>query len=248
MLPILQIGPLAVQLPGLILLAGLWVCTWIIEREANGVNLRGDLIVNMVFYGLLAGIIGARLGYALRFVDIYIDDPLALFSLNPQTLSLLEGVLTAVVVALAYGQRKGLSLLPTLDPLAPGVACFGIFLGLAHLASGDAFGAPTQVPWAVHLWGAQRHPSQVYEILMATVILLAVLRVRRLAPFAGFNFFFWLSLSAGGRLFLEAFRGDSVILFQALRRAQIWSLALLLASMAALYFLGRRERSGETAP
>ncbi len=33
MYPILQIGPLAIQLPGLLLLAGLWIGTLVAERE-----------------------------------------------------------------------------------------------------------------------------------------------------------------------------------------------------------------------
>jgi prolipoprotein diacylglyceryltransferase len=248
MLPVLQVGPLAVQLPGLILLGGLWVATWIVERESNRLNLRGDLVVNMVFYALLSGIVGARLGYALRFLDIYAKDPLALLSLNPQTLSLLEGALAALVFALAYGQRKALLLLPTLDALASGAACFAVFLGLTHLASGDAFGAPTQAPWGIELWGARRHPSQVYETLAAGMIMAVLFRIRRHAPFSGFMVLLWLTLSAGARLFLEAFRGDSVIVLQALRLAQLWSLALLLASMTALYLLGRRARRDRTVP
>jgi prolipoprotein diacylglyceryltransferase len=248
MLPVVQVGPLAVQLPGLLLLAALWIATWLVERESKRLNLRGDLIVNLVFFALLCGIVGARLGYALHFWDIYIQDPLALLSLNPQTLSPLEGALSALIVALAYGQRKALPLFPTLDALALGAACFGIFLGLAHLASGDAFGAPSQAPWAVELWGAQRHPSQVYETLAAGVTTFIVFRMRRHAPFSGFNFFFWLALASGVRLFLEAFRGDSVIVFQSLRLAQLWSLALLLASMAALHLLGREARGDANAP
>ena len=34
MFPILQLGPLALQVPGLLLLVGLWIGTLVVEREA----------------------------------------------------------------------------------------------------------------------------------------------------------------------------------------------------------------------
>ncbi len=42
---------------------------------------------------------------------------------------------------------------------------------LANLASGDAFGAPSSLPWAIELWGAARHPVQIYEAVAAGLIL-----------------------------------------------------------------------------
>jgi prolipoprotein diacylglyceryltransferase len=242
MLPVVNIGPLALQVPGLLLLAGLWISMWLVDRESTRLGLRGDWVGNMIFYGLLAGVLGARLGYALRFVDIYLDDPLALLSLNTQTFSPLEGAIAALIVAVVYGQRKGLPLLPTLDALAPGASAFAVSLGLAHLASGDAFGAPTAVPWAVTMWGAERHPSQVYEIAAAGLILAGILGLRRRAPFQGFTFALWTALAAGSRLILEAFRGDSVVVMNTLRQAQLVSLLVLLGSLLALQRLGRKQR------
>lgn len=244
MLPVVNLGPLALQVPGLLLLGGLWISTWLVDRESNRLGLRGDWVGNMIFYGLLAGVLGARLGYALRFLDIYLDDPLALLSLNTQTFSPLEGALAALVVAVAYAQRKELPLLPTLDALAPGAAAFAVFLGLAHLASGDAFGALTDVPWAVSMWGADRHPAQAYEIAAAGLILAGILRIRRRAPFQGFTFSLWTALAAGSRLILEGFRGDSVAVLNTLRQAQLVSLLVLVVSLLALHRLGRRQRDG----
>ena len=115
MFPVLQLGPLVLQLPGLLLLLGVWVGTNLIEREAPRQNLPAGTLSNMVFFSLLGGIAGARLGYALRFLQVYSKDPLGLISLNPNTLAPFEGVVAALVVALIYGQRKHLPLFPTLD-------------------------------------------------------------------------------------------------------------------------------------
>lgn len=243
MLPILQVGPLAVQVPGLVLLAGVWVGSILAERAAEDAGVAPAQVANLIFYGLIAGVIGARLGYALRFLSVYLQDPLGLISLNPSTLALPEGVLAGALVAAIYGQRRGMALWPTLDTLAPGAAAFSVALGVAHLASGDAFGAASNVPWAIDLWGASRHPTQVYEIGLALAVLYAVVRLRAWTPVAGLVALSWLALAAGSRLLLEGFRGDSLLVFGGLRQAQLISLAVLLVAL-----LGLHLRARDTAP
>jgi phosphatidylglycerol:prolipoprotein diacylglycerol transferase len=112
-------------------------------------------------------------------------------------------------------------------------------LGLAHLSSGDAFGAPADVPWALDLWGARRHPSQVYEILGASLILLIVYRIQKLNWAAGLNTLSFIALTAFLRLFLEAFRGDSILIFAGIRQAQLISLLILLAALIMMHLKAR---------
>jgi len=246
MYPILQIGPLAIQLPGLLLLVGLWIGTQIAERETARYKLDPGLISNMIFIALAAGIVGARLGYALKYIDLYLSEPLNLLGLNPNTLSIMEGIVLGLIAATIYAQRKGLSLLPTLDTLALGAAVFTIFVALAHLSSGDAFGAPTTVPWAIELWGADRHPSQIYELLFAVGVTLVILQVRKIRSFSGFVFTLFVALTAISRLFLESFRGDSSIVFGSIRSAQLISFVVMIFALIALHLLSRNNVDRKT--
>jgi prolipoprotein diacylglyceryl transferase len=239
MFPILQLGPLAIQLPGLFLLAGVWIAISIIEKEAPRQGLSTSNLNNLILLGLVTGIVGARLWYAMRFIDVYIENPLGLFSLNPSTLASEEGILTGMVAAWIYGRRKSLPFWPTLDALTPGLAVFGIALGLSHLSSGDAFGAPSSAPWAIELWGEYRHPSQIYETLLAVLILFILWRSREWDTFPGFTFLSWVVMTAAARLFLEAFRGESVIILGSVRRAQVVSMVVLLGAMLGMHLLGR---------
>ncbi len=243
MFPILQIGPLAIQAPGLFLLAGAWVALNVVEREAPRYKTSAAVVSNLILIGLLAGILGARLWYAIRFFSVYLENPLSLFSLNPSTLAAEEGILTGLIAAIIYGQRKGLRLWPSMDVLAPGLAVFNIALGISHLASGDAFGAPSTLPWALELWGELRHPTQVYEIIIAILILVLLWKIRAWKVFPGFVFLSWLGLTALSRLLIEAFRGDSVIMAGSLRSAQVISLGVLVLVMVGMHVLGSRHLS-----
>jgi prolipoprotein diacylglyceryltransferase len=56
---------------------------------------------------------------------------------------------------------------------------------------------------------------------------------RKLAP--GVLFLQFVTLSAGARLFVEAFRGDSVILFSSIRSAQVAAWIVLALGLFGLY-------------
>ena len=231
MYPYLRLGPFLLQLPGLALIIGVWVGSYLTEREAKRLKIHSPTVYNLVFLGLVAGIIGARLAYAVRFFSVYLDDPLNLFSLNTNTLSAIDGLIIGSVVAAIYGWRKRLPLRPTLDALAPGLAVFLVSLGVAHILSGGAFGSPTNVPWSIYLWDESRHPTQIYETLFALGVLVLALKRPLGHPGAGLNFFLVISLSSAARLFLEAFRGDSLIWPGGFRVVQVGSLIILMLSL-----------------
>lgn len=231
MFPLLQFGRYALPLPGIILLASLWVGLTLAEKEAKRQHQSPEPIYGLVMFALIGGIPGARLGYVIRYLDIYLADPLSIVSLDTNTVDMMAGLVIGGLAAVAYGYRKHLPLRSTLDILTPGFAFLAVGLGLAHLASGNAFGRPTTMPWAIYLWDASRHPTQIYETVLAAILFLAIWFGRKANPFAGFLFLSWVGLTAVSRLFLEAFRGDSILVAGDIRQAQLAALVILLLTL-----------------
>lgn len=239
MLPVLQIGPLAMQTPGLVLLFGLWLGLTLAEKLATRFKSNANNIYNLVFTALVAGVIGARISYAALNFEAFRSSPLSLFSLNPGLLDPVSGLFIGVFAAAAYANRKKFPLWHTLDALTPLFAVMAVAFGLAHLASGDSFGMPTEMPWAIELWGAKRHPTQIYESFLAILILgYFWLRGWPTSRLPGESFWLFLSLSGGARLLVEGFRGDSQILPNGFRLAQIAAWLILAIS---LWMLERRK-------
>jgi prolipoprotein diacylglyceryltransferase len=240
-LPVLQIGPLALQLPGLILLIGLWAGLSLAERGVSPAGdetptLNPDRLFNLALATLVAGVVGARLSYVIQYPLAFVESPLSLVSLNPGLLEPWGGAAAGLIAALVIGNRQGMQFWPTLDAFTPASAVFALALHLSHLASGAAFGAPAELPWSLNLWGTPRHPSQVYEALAASLILWQVWRLSRSSsprP-AGTHFLTFLALTAGARLFLEAFRGDSTLLPGGFRLAQVLAWLVLGGCLVAL--------------
>ena len=230
MLPFIRVGPFLLQLPGLALLGGAWAGSSLAEKEAARLRLNAADLYNLIFYGLVAGIVGARLAYAARYLSAYLANPTSLLALTPATLYPSAGLVIGLAAAALFGWRKRLPLRPTLDALAPGLAAFMVALGLAHFLSGDAFGAPTTLPWAIQLWDDARHPSQIYETLAALAVF-ALAWKRPLGIGQGLNFLLVLALSAAVRVFLEAFRGDSLLWAGGFRAAQVVGIIVLVTAL-----------------
>lgn len=243
MLPFVRIGPLLLQLPGLALLAGIWIGTNAVEKQAARLRLNTAAVLNMIVLGLVGGLLGARLLYALEHTNAYVAAPLSLLALSATALDAWGGLLVGAVVAYLYGRVKELPLRLTLDALAPGIAVFMIAIALANLLSGDGYGSPLQAPWAIPLWGEYRHPTQIYEFLLAMAIFLIWNFTSMGAEQPGRRFWRVLALLAAARIFTEAFHGDSAVLLGGFRVAQVVGLAVLGAAM----YLDRRWASPEFA-
>jgi phosphatidylglycerol:prolipoprotein diacylglycerol transferase len=121
-------------------------------------------------------------------------------------------------------------------------ATLAIGLSLSHLAAGTAFGSPTDLPWGIELWNAARHPTQMYELL-ASVLVFGFIWFRRTDPPIRSDFLLFTVLTAGARLFLEAFRGDSTLIFGGLRTAQLVAWIVLAAALFASESIRREEKT-----
>jgi phosphatidylglycerol:prolipoprotein diacylglycerol transferase len=223
-------------------LAALWVGLALAEKRAERQNVSKDALNNLVYFGLFGYLIGGRLFYAVSNLSVFMQSPLSIFSLNLDLFDTVAALAVAVLVAFLYGSRQKLSLWSTLDALTPLFACLAVGLSLSHAASGTAFGSPTNLPWGIDLWNARRHPTQVYE-LIAVLFIFSLIWFRKTGSPAGSDFLSFAALTAGARVFLEAFRGDSTLIFGGLRLAQIIAWIVLAAALVAAETRRREERS-----
>jgi len=226
----------------ILLVAALWIGLAIAERRAERHNVSKETLNNIVYYGILGYILGGRVLYVLEHFSAFIQSPLSLFSLNPDLFDPFGALMVALLLGFVYGQRQKLPFWPTLDLLTPLFAVLAIGLALAHLAAGTAFGSPTDLPWGVDLWGATRHPSQIYE-LIASFLIFALIGFRKTDSPPGVAFVTFAALTAGSRLLLEAFRGDSTLILGGLRLAQVMAWIVLAVALFASESLRTMEKA-----
>jgi phosphatidylglycerol:prolipoprotein diacylglycerol transferase len=249
MYPVIRIGPAAIQSSILALIVALWVAATLAEREWKrrvavpaGESASGEAAWNVIALVVAVTLVAGRLVYVGQNPSAYVAGPLQILSPTPSTLSLGVGAAIGILVGLAYVQRRRLPLLPLLDALAPGVLAATAIIALGQFLSGDAYGSPTDVPWAVFLWGQWRHPVQLYDLLAALSGLVVVERIH--APRAGWVALVALAWYSGARVLIDGFRGDATVIAGGYRSTQVIALVVLLA---ALWLMSRLAATGERA-
>jgi phosphatidylglycerol---prolipoprotein diacylglyceryl transferase len=225
--PVLNIGPAAIRTSGLLLLLGFYLGLTLSERFARRGGKKTDVLTNLVLLAGLAGLVAARLVYGVEHPALFQKNLAGLVSLDPSLLDPWGGVVVGGIATLIFGQRKQLKFWAVLDDLTPFLALMAVFIGLAHASSGQAFGSPTTLPWAIELWGARRHPSQIYETIGAIAILILLWKQYGSATGNGILFLEFAGLTSGMLVFLSAFRGDSRLILGVFRQEQVLALITL---------------------
>ncbi|MDE2483665.1 MAG: prolipoprotein diacylglyceryl transferase [candidate division NC10 bacterium] len=254
---VLQIGPLAVRWYGLLFAIAVLLGTWLAQREAIRRGEDPDQLLNVIVFGVMIGLIGARLYYVLFNWGYYGSRPLKILAVWEGGLAIHGGLLAGGLAAVIYSVRKKLPVLTYLDIMAPS-APLGQAIGRwGNFFNQEAFGVPTDLPWKLYIEPSHRppdlaayeyfHPTFLYESLwnlLVFTILYFALR-RRLERIPGALLLCYIGLYSVGRFFVEGLRIDSLMLGP-VRAAQVMSLMLIALSLIGLAWLSavaKRPRS-----
>jgi phosphatidylglycerol:prolipoprotein diacylglycerol transferase len=136
---------------------------------------------DFIIWITLGIILGGRVGYVLFYnFPHFVAHPMQILELWNGGMSFHGGVLGCIVATIAFGWRRGLSIL-SLGDVTTAVAPIGLFLGrIANFINGELWGRPTDVPWAMIFprgGPIPRHPSQLYEAALEGLVLLLLLGI-----------------------------------------------------------------------
>ena len=239
MQPFIQIFGLAISAAPAAVWLGAVIAIWLVGRTAAWRGLDGRALGDALTVAGFAALLGARLGYVALHASAYLRDPLAALALSTSALDGIVGALAGVGVLAWRLRRAGMLRWAAADALAPPALVLAMGLALASYFEGAVFGAVADVPWAVEVWGAARHPVQFYEMagLLATLAVVIFLR-RRVAPEGALALGVVLAYGVL-RLVVDGFRGDEAMLLIGLRVTQF--VAALGAALAA-WGLGEAAR------
>lgn len=231
---------------------------WVGMREARRRGLAMDRAEGSLLWIFLGAIIGARLFHVIDRPELYFAQPLEVLALWNGGMAAWGGIIGGIIGGLIYFRRAGFDLRAVFDAAAPAMI-LGQGLGrLACIPNGDAYGAPTDLPWAFvytnpgamippELLGVPLHPYAVYELLFDLALFAVLWAARKRRPFVatpGLLFVAYLGAYSVGRFLLTYTRMEKVW-FLGLQEAQVFSIAGFVAAMVLLVFLLRPpERAG----
>jgi phosphatidylglycerol---prolipoprotein diacylglyceryl transferase len=177
----LKLGPLAVHWYGLMYLVSFYIGWWLATRRARAPNSGWTAaeVTDLLFYVVLAVILGGRIGYVLFYgFEWFIANPLMLFKIWEGGMSFHGGFLGVLAGYLVYGRLHDRGFFEIADFLAP-LYPIGLFLGrIGNFINAELWGRTTDLPWGMVFPAAgpePRHPSQLYEAGLEGLLLFAIL-------------------------------------------------------------------------
>ena len=240
-------GPITVRWYGVLVVTGMILGVLIAYREAKRQELNADHYFNMCLTMLIIGVLGARAYYVLFNWGFYSANPAKILAFNEGGLAIHGGLIAGGLVLVLSGIYYRIGGWMSLDIAAPSVALGQAIGRWGNFINQEAYGyavSPEKIPWAMMIDGAYRHPTFLYESawdLLIFIFLLWFRRRRRLMT--GDVFLTYAILYSAGRIVIESFRTDSLMLGR-WRMAQIVSAAVIVLSILALRIRRRGRNQG----
>ena len=248
-----QIGPLAIRWYGVLMAAAMAVGLWLAYRDARRRGVDPEELLKASELALLGGIVGARLYYvAFNWHDYGRALP-KIFAVWEGGLAIHGGLLGGLLLGGGYAWWKRLPLPRYLDIVAPSLV-LGQGIGRwGNFFNEEAFGTPTSLPWKLYISPPHRplvyaqaeffHPTFLYESLwdfLVFALLVWVFR-DRVARAPSCLFWIYVGLYSVGRLIVEGFRTDSLML-GSIRVAQLASGIGIVLAIVLVPVLLKRSR------
>jgi phosphatidylglycerol:prolipoprotein diacylglycerol transferase len=254
---LVSIGTFTLHTYGLCIALGALLGILFVARGARREGLNQQQLLDLVFYLLIAAIIGSRVFYILLNPGYYLQHPLESIMIWRGGLVFYGGFLFAFPTCYFYLKKHGLPFLKTCDILAPGLA-LGESLGrIGCFFAGCCYGRPTELPWGVTFThpnslaqlGVSLHPTQLYSSAAAVLMFIILVSFRRFKRADGQVVFLYVLLYALGRLVIENFRGDERGLLVAgyLTLTQTIAIVLIPVALGMIMYLGRGNSSSQSS-
>lgn len=255
-----SLGPLTIHFYALCILLGIAAAVWLTMRRWKDRGQDPDVLWDIVFWAVIAGIIGSR-AYHVLITDPagYFGpgaDPLDALKIWEGGLGIMGGVLFGAGAAWLVSRKNNVPLWYFADAVAPSLLLAQGIGRWGNWFNQELFGKPTDLPWGLEIDPSSGnfpaglpadtlfHPTFLYESLwnLAGVVILITLG-KRLHLTHGRVFALYLVYYGVGRLLIELFLRIDPALLIAGQRVHVWtSLALVLLGIALFVAISARMR------
>lgn len=244
-----QLGPVVVRWYGILMSSALALGTWLAYREAARKGIDPEQIINIVVVAAPLGFIGARIYYVL-FSDLsyYLANPAEIPAVWHGGLAIHGGLIGGILGGYLVVKYQKLNFWQMADIIAPSIILGQAIGRWGNFFNQEAYGYETNLPWAMYIDGAYRHPTFLYESLWNLLVFSFLLWLRQRKVIRhGDVFAAYLALYSLGRIFVEYFRTDSLMM-GSLKAAQVVSFVAMTAAIAFIWYRHRKESAVEISP
>ncbi len=251
---------------GVVIAIGMAAGLGIALHTAKKYGYDQELIWDFFLYGIIFGLIGARMYYVVFSWDMYKDDLLSILNTRNGGMAIYGGVIAGILTLFVFCRIKKISFFLMMDILVPGLALGQAIGRWGNFFNREAFGEYTdgffamQLPIAAvrqheitetiaeHIIGGtnyiQVHPTFLYECMWNIVLILVMLFVWKYKKFDGEISLIYLGGYGLGRAWIEGLRTDQLHLpGTEIPVSQLLAVLLLVFSIAVFCIVVVKQKN-----
>ena len=198
---------LHISLSGILIAIAMFLGLFITERLAKKTEQNTEQYLDLAIRAVLAGVIGARVGYVLSHWQYFISDQGNVFNISDGGMSTVGAIIAGLLVSFIYCKQKKLSWLQVCDTAMPGIVSGQIVASLGGFFGRNMLGTYSDGAFAMqvalqdvdnHVVTLSRssaqmvrgnflqvHPVALYEALILLVLLITLFVLRKVKKLTG---------------------------------------------------------------
>ncbi len=247
------LGPFTVRWYGVLIVGGIILAVFISSRLAARCNIPFDSLLDLALVCVPLGLLCARLYYVVFNWPYYSAHPEHILAIWRGGLAIHGAILGGALGVWLVAHRQKIPFLLWADLIVPGLILAQAIGRWGNFFNQEAYGYETDLPWAMFIDGAYRHPTFLYESIwdalgFGLLLTLSLRRPPALRPTGSIAACYLIYYSLG-RFFIEHFRTDS-LMFGPLRAAQLISIIGMLLGGLLLYYSRQNQTpaAGKSQP
>lgn len=229
---ICKIGPLSIYSYGLMVALAALVCSFLMAHDARKVGIASDVIFDLMFWVVVAGLIGARVFFIGLNFSYFVSNPVEMIMVQKGGLSWQGGLIAGALFGIGFLRKQKLPFLKTLDLVAPYIALGQSIGRVGCFLNGCCYGK--KLSWGIYfpVHHEHLHPTQLYSSFGLLIIFFVLKFLQSRKVYEGQIFVNYLFLAASLRFCVEFFRADH---YTTLWGLSIYQYVCLIILGAAFY-------------
>ena len=246
---LITIGPITIYWYSVIIITAIVIGIYFSSKKAEKNGLGKDFLLDLIFYLIPVGVLGARIYYVIFNYSVFKGDYLSIFKIWEGGLAIYGAVISSIIFIIYYCKKKNKDIYLTLDTLVPYLILGQAMGRWGNFINKEAHGAittyehlkelhiPEFIIDGMKINGFYYIPTFLYESVWCIIGFVILLIVRKKDNFKHtglllYIYFIWYGI---GILIIEGLRTDSLYL-GVFRISQIVSIILILIGIIGIIY------------
>jgi len=221
---------------GLLIAIGMMLGVLLAVKRAKNIGVTEEVVYDIALWSIPAGVLGARIYYVIFNLDYYSSDWSRILQFRQGGLAIHGGIIVGFIVGYLICQKNKVNFLSMADVAAPSMILGQAIGRWGNYFNQEAYGRPTELPWAIMIDGVNVHPTFLYESIWNIIVMIGLILYTKKKKVEGEIFFLYLIFYSIGRFFIEGLRTDSLMIGP-FRTAQLISLFMIIGGYVSIQYL-----------